>query len=100
MRNTVFLLILFIIPDVFGQCDLHKLTLNNFRPVSVYNIPVTTVDKPAFPIIDMHSHDYTQSEEDIEQWVKTMEKFGIEKTIILSKETGAGFAVCFFLYVM
>jgi len=91
IRNIVFLLMLFIIPDVIGQCDVNELTLNNFRPESVYNIPVTTVDKPAFPIIDMHSHDYTQSEEDIEQWVRTMEKFGIEKAIILSTQTGAGF---------
>jgi len=85
------LLFIFIISNVYGQHDLTELPLNKFRPKSVYRIPLTNVEKPAYPVIDMHSHDYAQSEKEIEQWVKTMDKLGIEKTVILSKQTGAGF---------
>jgi len=85
------LLFIFIISNVYGQYDLTELPLNKFRPNSVYRIPLTNVEKPSYPVIDMHSHDYAQSENEIEQWVKTMDKLGIEKTVVLSKQTGAGF---------
>jgi predicted TIM-barrel fold metal-dependent hydrolase len=65
--------------------------LKDFRPESIYNIPVTKVDKAMYPVIDMHSHAYAGSEEDIDRWVKTMDAKGIEKTIILSKEHGHRF---------
>ena len=91
LKQIPLLLFLFVISNVYGQYDLSELPLNRFRPNSVYRIPLTNVEKPAYPVIDMHSHDYAQSEKEIEQWVKTMEKLGIEKTVILSKQTGTGF---------
>lgn len=91
LKQMPLLLFIFIISNVYGQHDLTELPLNKFRPKSVYRIPLTNVEKPAYPVIDMHSHDYAQSEKEIEQWVKTMDKLGIEKTVILSKQTGAGF---------
>jgi hypothetical protein len=60
------------------------LLLKDFRPQSIYNIPVTQVDKAKYPIIDMHAHDYARSAEGLDSWVKTMDELGIEKTIILS----------------
>ncbi len=71
--------------------NITDLTLHNYRPRSVYNIPITNIEKAAYPVIDMHSHDYADNEQDIERWVSTMKKMGIEKTVILSKQTGAGF---------
>lgn len=68
-----------------------QLLLKDYRPVSVYKIPVTKVNKAAFPVIDMHSHDYARTDEELAQWVKTMDDCGIEKTIILSGATGAKF---------
>jgi predicted TIM-barrel fold metal-dependent hydrolase len=65
--------------------------LKNYRPVSIYKIPVTQVDKAAFPAIDMHSHDYTKTDEEIVQWVKNMDACGIKKTIILATTAGAKF---------
>jgi hypothetical protein len=50
------------------------LTLNNYRPKSVYNIPITPVEKAAYPVIDMHSHDYAADEKDIQKWVTAMKK--------------------------
>ena len=91
MSNYTYLILLLFFSKLYGQCDVTHLKLNNFRPRSVYNIPVSEIDKPAYPIVDMHSHDYAQNEQEIDRWVKTMEKFGIEKTVILSMQTGAGF---------
>jgi uncharacterized protein len=68
-----------------------SLLLKNYRPVSIYNIPITKVDHARFPVIDMHSHDYARSDQDIRQWVQNMDKYGIEKTVILSTQTGPGF---------
>jgi len=67
------------------------LRLKNFRPVSIYNIPITKVDQARFPVIDMHSHDYAKTDQDIQTWINNMDKFGIEKTIILSCQTGPAF---------
>jgi len=44
--------------------------LRIFRPVSIYKIPVTHINKAAFPVIDMHSHDYAKTDKEVEQWVK------------------------------
>jgi uncharacterized protein len=68
-----------------------SLLLKNYRPVSIYHIPITKVDHARFPVIDMHSHDYAKTDQEIQEWVRNMDKFGIEKTIILSKLTGPAF---------
>ncbi|MGW8316943.1 MAG: amidohydrolase family protein [Bacteroidales bacterium] len=68
-----------------------SLTLARYRPESAYHIPKTMVEKPAWPIIDMHSHDYAASAAEIDAWVRTMDKLGIEKTVILSIRTGEAF---------
>ena len=78
-----------ILPLTAQNAD--NLLLKNFRPVSIYKIPITRVDKAAFPAIDVHSHDYTRTDEEIAQWVKNMDACGIEKTIILAMTAGAKF---------
>jgi predicted TIM-barrel fold metal-dependent hydrolase len=74
----------------FSQ-NAETILLKDFRPVSIYHIPVTNVDQARFPVIDMHSHDYTRTDQDIQTWILNMDKFGIEKTIILSSQTGPAF---------
>ncbi len=74
-----------------AQQSPQKLLLKNFRPKSIYNIPRTKVSKAKYPAIDVHSHPYAKGPEQIEQWVKIMDEVGIEKTIILSHETGVKF---------
>jgi predicted TIM-barrel fold metal-dependent hydrolase len=71
--------------------DPRSITLNNYRPKSIYNIPVSHISKARYPVIDMHSHDYALTQQDIDQWVMNMDKAGIEKTILLTFQTGAGF---------
>lgn len=76
---------------VTNSPNIDDLALADFRPVSVYNIPRTRIQKAAYPVIDVHSHDYAENQEEIDRWVKTMAEAGIEKTLILSTQTGAGF---------
>ncbi|MBV8513869.1 MAG: amidohydrolase family protein [Acidobacteria bacterium] len=65
--------------------------LKDFRPKSIYKIPVTQIDKAKHPVIDMHSHPYAKTPEQINEWLKNMDECGIQKTMILTMTTGAEF---------
>jgi predicted TIM-barrel fold metal-dependent hydrolase len=65
--------------------------LKDYRPRSIYKVPVTRVDKAKFPVIDMHSHPYAKTAAEIEQWVRTMDEVGVEKTVILTMAIGSEF---------
>ncbi|QHT71507.1 amidohydrolase family protein [Rhodocytophaga rosea] len=88
------ILVLSLLVAVTGICqaqDADLLLLKNYRPQSIFKIPVTKIIKAKFPVIDMHSHPYAQTDEQLAQWVKTMDEVGIEKSVILSYATGAKF---------
>ena len=68
-----------------------QLLLKDFRPRSIYKVPVTSMAKARFPVIDMHSHDYAKTDEQIAEWVRTMDELGIRKTVILSGAHGKAF---------
>jgi predicted TIM-barrel fold metal-dependent hydrolase len=84
---------------VCGAQDVTQLRLKDFRPNSIYRVPVTTIKKAKFPAIDMHSHVFARTEEELERWVKTMDEAGIEKTIVLTGATGARFDSLYSHYV-
>jgi predicted TIM-barrel fold metal-dependent hydrolase len=65
--------------------------LKDYRPKSIYKIPVTEIPKAKFPVIDMHSHPYAKTAREIEEWVRNMDEVGVEKTTILTMATGAKF---------
>ncbi len=65
--------------------------LKNYKPRSIYHTPVTIPETAAFPVIDMHSHDYVEGAGGVDRWVKTMDAVGIQKTIILTYRTGKAF---------
>ncbi len=71
--------------------DVATLKLKDFRPKSIYRVPVTMVKQAKFPAIDMHSHVFARTDEELARWMKTMDAAGIEKTIILTGATGARF---------
>jgi hypothetical protein len=75
----------------FGQKTADSLLLKDYRPVSIYKTSTANITKAAFPIIDMHSHNYASTQQQIDEWVKTMDKLNIEKTMILTYNTGKGF---------
>jgi uncharacterized protein len=65
--------------------------LKDYRPKSIHKVPVTQIDKAKFPIIDMHSHPYAKTPQEIDQWVRNMDEVGVEKTMILTMTTGKEF---------
>ncbi|HTE32844.1 MAG TPA: hypothetical protein VK666_20825, partial [Chryseolinea sp.] len=78
--------------------DVDNLLLKNYRPHSIYKIPVTKIDKAKFPVIDMHSHVYATTKEEIAAWVAMQDKYGVEKTIILTDATGPKFDSIYQVY--
>ena len=74
--------------DVPGSPE--KFKLSEFRPMSVFRTTVTHVKKARYPVIDMHAHAWTPAT-NISDWVKRMDDANIDKSIILSFETGKKF---------
>ena len=74
-----------------ASSDPKTILLRDYRPRSIYKVPISEVDKAKFPIVDMHSHPYPKTEAEITTWLKNMEDANVEKTIILSMTTGEEF---------
>ena len=68
-----------------------QLLLKDFRPRSIYQVPVTKMEKARFPVIDMHTHNYAKTDEQLAEWVRTMDEVGIKKAVILSGAYGREF---------
>ncbi len=68
-----------------------SLLLKDFKPRSLHKTAETPIERAAFPVIDMHSHAYPKTLEGIDEWVRTMDKLGIAKTVLLTGQTGNGF---------
>lgn len=90
MKNyySIFLCVTFIFTTVKAQEDI---LLKDYDPVSIYNTPSTRVSKAKYPAVDFHSHPYPKSEQQIAEWVKTMDRTGVAKSIILTYQTGKSF---------
>ena len=78
-------------PSTTKASSPETLLLKDYRPKSIYKIPVTEIAKAKFPVIDMHSHPYAKTAAEIDDWVRNMDEVGIEKTMILTMSTGAAF---------
>ena len=83
--------VLFFISCAESKKDSNEILLKEYRPKSIYKTEKVKVERTSFPIIDMHSHPYAKSETELDNWVKTMDQVGVEKTIILSYQTGSAF---------
>src|SRR5688572_32276020 len=94
MNKFLVLISAILFTGQFSSCysqDPTQLKLKDFRPKSIYKVPVTIIKKAKFPAVDMHSHDFAKTDEEVAEWVKTMNQAGIEKTIILSGAVGTRF---------
>lgn len=91
----ILLFVCFGINDAKAQ---YNILLKDYKPKSIYRTPKTTIEKAKFPVIDMHTHTYAKTKEEVEQWIKTMDKFGIEKSIVLSTQTGNAFDSIYNVY--
>jgi predicted TIM-barrel fold metal-dependent hydrolase len=80
-----------MINQALAQTSPSELKLKDYRPRSAYKVKASHIPKAKYPVIDIHSHPYAQSEEALRQWVKTMDAAGIDKTIIMTMSTGARF---------
>jgi predicted TIM-barrel fold metal-dependent hydrolase len=91
MRN-IFFLVCFSFPaqTLFAQTP-DNLKLKDFHPQSIYKTPQSNIAKPRFTVIDMHAHAYAETQEDIATWVKNMDEFGVQKTILLTYAVGHTF---------
>jgi predicted TIM-barrel fold metal-dependent hydrolase len=95
-NHTIFRLILLaglfalVVPEVCAQHP-ESLLLRDYRPRSIYRIPITPIPKAKFPVLDVHAHQYPETTAGLDEWVKLLDKYGIEKTVILTDETGARF---------
>ncbi len=89
----LFLMVLpgFVIAQEKTERDPNQILLKDFRPVSLHKIPVTEIPRAKYPIIDVHSHPYAKTPEDVARWVKTMDTVGVEKSIILAMAYGKEF---------
>ena len=97
------LLILFLmIVSCFGLLPLQgwaqqpeaspdQLLLKDFRPESLYQTPRTEVAKARYPVIDLHSHSYTERPEQVDDWVRTMDSVGLDKVVVMTYRTGYAF---------
>jgi uncharacterized protein len=66
--------------------------LKDFKPVSLYKIPRTKVERARYPVIDMHAHPgNARTQEQLDRWVAIMDEVGIEKSIVLTMAVGERF---------
>jgi predicted TIM-barrel fold metal-dependent hydrolase len=73
------------------DASVEKLLLKDFKPRSIYRVPVTPVTKARFPVIDMHAHDYATTDQQLADWVRTMDELGVQKTVVLCQAHGKEF---------
>lgn len=74
-----------------AQDTPEKILLKDYQPKAIYKIPISEVSKARYAVIDMHSHAYAKTPDQIDAWVRIMDEVGIEKTVILSGAVGKTF---------
>jgi predicted TIM-barrel fold metal-dependent hydrolase len=73
---------------------MDDLLVKDYKPGSSLRVPETKVDKPRVPVIDVHSHtgmSRIKTGEDVDDWVRTMDQAGVEKTIVFTGAIGDEF---------
>jgi predicted TIM-barrel fold metal-dependent hydrolase len=70
---------------------MDSLLLKDYAPESSLVVAQTHVTKARFPAIDVHTHVYANTSQEVAEWVKTMDEVGIEVTVILTDAIGAEF---------
>ena len=97
--SLVFILLAVSTPIARGQNnDVNQLLLKDYRPQSLFKNNETLIEKAKYPVIDLHSHPYAKSEAQLDQWVQTMDQMGVDKTVVMTYETGAAFDSLYQVY--
>jgi predicted TIM-barrel fold metal-dependent hydrolase len=103
-----FLLLLFVCACKDSKTDKTAITnsadtantilLKDYRPESIYRNGETIIQKARFPIIDLHSHEYPETVAEIGEWIKRMDRLGVDKTVLLTGRTGPDFDSVYQVY--
>ena len=64
------------------------LKLRDYRPVSVYKVPVSNITRAKYPVSDMHNHGVRDPGQ-VDSWVKMMDDANIERSVIFTGGTDA-----------
>ena len=64
-----------------------KLLLADYRPKSLYKVPVSNIPKAKFPVFDVHCHGRFGAA--LDNNIKIMDNAGVEKTVIFTGATNA-----------
>jgi uncharacterized protein len=70
---------------------MDSLLLKDYAPESSLIIAQTQVSRARFPTIDVHTHVYANTSQEVAEWVKTMDEVGIKVTVILTDAIGSEF---------
>ncbi|MEP7259010.1 MAG: amidohydrolase family protein [Flavitalea sp.] len=73
--------------------------LKDYAPVSSIVSQQTFLAKSKYPAIDVHSHTYAQTPQEVADWVTTMDKTGVETTVVLTESIGEDFEKLAAMYV-
>lgn len=77
--------LLFTLAPLAHSQDIRELKLKDWNPKSMMKTKVTLVDKPAFPVIDIHNHlgggAKTLTPERVKRYLKVMDETGV-KTVV------------------
>jgi hypothetical protein len=68
-------------PSDAAQVLPDQLLLKDYRPKSIYKIPVSDIKKAKYPVLDVHHHARAKTPQDVEAMVKIMDEANVETTI-------------------
>jgi uncharacterized protein len=72
------------VPGSSAQVLPDQLLLKDYRPKSVFKIPITEIRKAKYPIVDVHHHARVKTPDDVEAMIKIMDAVGMETTVAFS----------------
>lgn len=78
---------------------MDSIFLSEYAPVNSLVIQKTNVQKAKYPVIDVHAHVVARTPEEVDEWVRTMDAVGIEKSIVLTNTIGEEFGKWAKLYL-
>src|SRR5262249_36365953 len=58
-----------------------QLLLKDYRPRSLYKIPVSEIQKAKYPAIDCHHHASARTQEQVDQEIRIMDAAGLESAV-------------------
>jgi predicted TIM-barrel fold metal-dependent hydrolase len=80
------------VPVVAGPMD--RVLLKDYEPHSSLAVPVTKIDRARFPVVDVHTHSHMcqiHTREDVASWVRTMDRVGVETSVVFTDSIGEAF---------